>query len=103
MKVNDTRSVNVCVVPPGAVWRRHIEQLHPRYHSEDDTEPGQAPEQLRTTTPPIVDNSTNANSAVVLQSHTYRNPRAPTQTDDNYGPSNPKRSKRSQHKITFSG
>ena len=34
------RSFNVKVVPRGPVWRRHLEQLQPRYASEEDEEPG---------------------------------------------------------------
>lgn len=35
-----TRNFNVKVTPRGPVWRRHVEQLQPRYVSEDDTDPG---------------------------------------------------------------
>jgi len=33
------RSVNVKVVPRGPTWRRHVEQLNPRYTSEEDSNP----------------------------------------------------------------
>ena len=39
-KALGTRSFNVKVVPRGPVWRRHLEQLQPRFASEEDEEPG---------------------------------------------------------------
>ena len=90
-KVYGTRSVNVRVVPRGPVWRRHLEQLRPRYYSQEDTEPGEEPAYTNTTErlPDI-----SAEPATSTQTRTYRNPREPTPTDDNYGPSNPRRSRR---------
>ena len=38
-----TRSVNVRVVPRGGTWRRHIEQLRPRYVDQDEADPGEIP------------------------------------------------------------
>ena len=35
-----TRCFNVKVVPHGPVWRRHWEQLQPRYVTDEDNEPG---------------------------------------------------------------
>ena len=35
-----SRSVNVQVYPRGPVWRRHLDQLRPRYASIEDAEPG---------------------------------------------------------------
>ena len=42
-KVFGTRSVNVRGVPRGPTWRRHIDQLCPRYGVEEDADPGEAP------------------------------------------------------------
>ena len=39
-KALGTRSFNVKVIPRGPVWRRHLEQLQPRFASEEDEEPG---------------------------------------------------------------
>ena len=39
-KVFGTRSVNVRVFPRGGTWRRHIEQLRPRYRTQEDADPG---------------------------------------------------------------
>ena len=39
-KRKGTRTMNVRVYPRGPTWRRHIEQLQPRYISTEDTEPG---------------------------------------------------------------
>jgi hypothetical protein len=43
-KSQGTRCFNVKVVPHGPVWRRHWEQLRPRYSSEEDNEPGDVAE-----------------------------------------------------------
>ena len=45
VKVFGTRLVNVRVLPRGPIWRRHIEQLRPRYRydDDDDNDPGDDP------------------------------------------------------------
>ena len=40
-KVHGSRSVNVRVHPRGAIWRRQLEQLRPRYGMEHDNDPGE--------------------------------------------------------------
>ena len=42
-KVFGSRSVNVRVFPRGGTWRRHIEQLRPRYGVDQDADPGEVP------------------------------------------------------------
>ena len=42
-KVYGSRSVNVRVYPRGPTWRRHVDQLLPRYTSDEDNEPGDTP------------------------------------------------------------
>ena len=42
-KVFGTRTVNVRVVPRGPTWRRHIDQLRPRYGVNEDADPGEDP------------------------------------------------------------
>ena len=39
-KVFGTRSVNVRVFPRDCTWRRHVEQLRPRYGTQEDADPG---------------------------------------------------------------
>ena len=46
-----TRSVNVRVFPRGGTWRRHVEQLRPRYVDQEDTDPG--PVQIQTMEPVV--------------------------------------------------
>ena len=75
--------------PNGPVWRRHIDQLHPRYYSAEDNDPTDDPKQPANT-PPVDTNTSNSTS----RPRAYRNPRAPTLTADNYGLSNSRRSKR---------
>ena len=36
VKVLGTRSVNVRVIPKGPIWRRHVDQLRPRWSSSED-------------------------------------------------------------------
>ena len=42
-KVQGARTVSVRVYPKGPIWRRHVEQLRPRYFSVEDAEPGDTP------------------------------------------------------------
>ena len=42
-KVQGARTVTVRVYPKGPIWRRHVEQLRPRYFSVEDAEPGDTP------------------------------------------------------------
>ena len=81
-KVFGTRSVNVKVYPRGPTWRRHIDQLQPRHVTEEDLEPGDSP---------ILDLQENTK-----EPRKRRNPRHPTNNE--YGPLNPRRSKRLQNK-----
>eukprot|EP00731_Ephydatia_muelleri_P004530 Em0002g706a len=46
-----TCSVNVRVFPRGGTWRRHVEQLRPRYVDQEDTDPG--PVQIQTMEPVV--------------------------------------------------
>ena len=40
-KASGTRCFTVKIIPRGPVWRRHWEQLRPRYASDEDKEPGE--------------------------------------------------------------
>lgn len=86
-KVYGQRSVNVRVWPRGPTWRRHVEQLQPRYGMEEDQEPGEVPTQEQEIVPdePPVEETTL---------HRHRpNPRHPIGED--YGADRPRRSTRS--------
>ncbi|KAL5510077.1 hypothetical protein EMCRGX_G005553 [Ephydatia muelleri] len=90
-KVFGSRSVNVRVIPKGGTWRRHIEQLRPRYGVEEDADPGEVPtqegqEMLMTNAPSIPEPPSVKPRAV----RTY--PRWPTGSE--YGPGHPRRSTR---------
>ena len=97
-KVFGSRSVNVRVLPRGPTWRRHIDQLRPRYGVEHDDDPGEA----LTFTSPVPDrrygDGTASRPARSLEKR--RNPRLPTPTDHHYGPDNPRRSERLKQKKT---
>jgi len=79
-----TRCFNVKVVPHGPVWRRHWEQLKPRYASEEDNEPGAAADIPGT----LVDHPME----IPEELPPPQEPRGPQLPE--YGPHNPRRSRR---------
>ena len=84
IKVHGSRSINVRVQHRGPTWRRHLDQLRPRYGVEYDMEPGWD-----------ISSSDTTHSHDVPYEPTphYRpNTRMPQGTE--YGPQNPRRSKR---------
>ena len=111
------------ILPKGPVWRRHIEQLKPRYvfnHFDEDKEPGEVPsshakEQVQPLNmpdndeepvsprvsegipeqleSPKSDNSTEPSLVRIKR----RNPLWPS--DTSYGPDNPRRSERLKAKL----
>ena len=86
-KALGTRCYNVKVVPHGPVWRRHWEQLQPRYASSEDQEPGDP-----------TDIFTSDHSVEVLEEQRLCNPILPRTEPPvpEYGPDNPRRSKRTR-------
>ena len=78
-KVHGTPSVNVRVIPRGPTWRRHLDQLRPRYGSDQDDDPCEIPR------------TDHASSSSLNQRN---NPRLPT--GDEYGRHNPRRSARTK-------
>ena len=85
-KVHGARSVNVRVFPRGPTWRRHLDQLRPRYGTEHDDEP--APEVEASSESNTVSNDELDNQP----KPTRRNPRQPDGSE--YGAHHPRRSKR---------
>ena len=82
---------NVKVVPHGPVWRRHWEQLQPRYVTDEDNEPGDVVDnvsELSTDHPMEI-----PGTAPQIQRHSR--PR----TVPEYGPDNPRRSRRTRKPI----
>lgn len=102
-KVFGTKSVNVCVFPRGPTWRRHVDQLRPRYGVEEDDDPGET--LASTTQSPDPDEQMGNGSAPRLAQRLVkkRNPRLPTPTDHQYGPGNPRRSERLKQRTTKDG
>ena len=97
-KRHGTQNVNVRVLPRGPTWRRHVDQLRPRYATEDDMFPSDDP---------------NDDQASALPHHEPKPPPKMAATDNSvsgsghrtsdtivgpahteYGPENPRRSKR---------
>lgn len=95
IKVFGSRSVNVRVHPRGAVWRRHVEQLRPRYGVEYDTEP--APDPYENTVPSASTASAETSTAKQRSKVRYRNPRMPDGNE--YGRHNLRRTKREKRHI----
>ena len=83
-KPTGTRCFNVKVIPRGPVWRRHWEQLRPRYASDEDNEPGDT-----THVAGILDDHQVENVPPTVQPQPKFKVPAPE-----YGPDNPRRSKR---------
>ena len=89
-KVHGARSVNVRVIPRGPTWRRHLDQLRPRYGSDQDDDPCEIPTSfLSTETLPAGTDHASSSS-----SNQRKNPRLPT--GDEYGRHNPRRSARTK-------
>ena len=93
-----SRSVNVRVFPKGPTWRRHLEQLRPRYVTDEDYEPGEEP-----STPlhlSLPDHLLNLPQEEITQAVNIPvRPQEPSRKQDGtkipeYGPHNPRRSKR---------
>ena len=94
MKVHGIRSVNVsshlAVIPRGPTWRRHLDQLRPRYGSDQDDDPCEVPTSiLSTETLPARTDQASSSS-----SNQRNNPRLPTR--DECGRHNPQRSARTK-------
>ena len=91
-KVHGTRSFTVKVHPRGPLWKRHWEQLRPRYGISEDADPGFNYGDRPTTT---IDNSTPAPQK---DESTTQPPSDETnqQTVPEYGRHNPRRSGRNR-------
>ena len=91
-KVHGTRSFTVKVHPRGPLWKRHWEQLRPRYGISEDADPGFNYEDRPT---PTIDNSTPAPQK---DESTTQPPSDETnqQTVPEYGRHNPRRSGRNR-------
>ena len=90
-KVHGTRSVNVRVIPRGPTWRRHLDQLRPRYGSDQDDDPCEIPTSvLSTETLPSGTDHASSSSSM----NQRNNPRLPT--GDEYGRHNLRRSARTK-------
>ena len=82
-----TRCFNVKVVPRGPVWRRHWEQLQPRYASAEDNEPGSEADVI----PPDHPMDVPEEQRPVQPLRPRNMPSVPE-----YGPDNPRRSGRTR-------
>ena len=91
-KVHGTRSFTVKVHPRGPLWKRHWEQLRPRYGISEDADPGFNYGDRPTTT---IDNSTPAPQKDESTTHPLSD-ETNQQTVPEYGRHNPRRSGRNR-------
>ena len=75
-KVHGTRSVNVRVIPRGPTWRRHLDQLRPRYGSDQDDDPCEIPTSVLLSTETLPARTDHASSSSSMNQR--NNPRLPT-------------------------
>jgi len=90
-RVFGPRTVNVRVTPTGPTWKRHLDQLRPRYSTPEDNEPGDSPSAATPTTP--APDAASAPQNAPAAHRRRNNPRHPSQSAG-YGPDNPRRSER---------
>ena len=81
------RSVNVRVVHNGPTWRRHLDQLRPRWSTSEDQEPGED-------VPPPSETVTEQQDSEVDSGARTETPAS----SEAYGPGNPRRSTRTRKK-----
>ena len=92
------RTILVHICPRGPVWKRHIEQLRPRYGADQDADPGEVTIPESTTHPPLqnpahsVVPDTTAQPPLQIPGPAEPMSRWPQQTT--YDPDNPRRSRR---------
>ena len=84
-KIYGTRSLNVKVVPKAPTERRHVEQLRPRFSTEEDKDPGDKPDIREETKPQQLTTTTVTEQPPPRKRH--RNPRQPDR--DEYSRDNP--------------
>ena len=127
-KVFGTRTVNVRVTPKGPTWRRHIDQLRPRYGVKEDEDPGEdprptpvdtqvvsgGPDSMNQSDHPRDAEGTNTTDGTLTPPNPLKSTDCPSTDqpgrrirrrlpqlpprDAEYGPHNPRRSKRLQAK-----
>nr|CAB3223623.1 uncharacterized protein K02A2.6-like [Phallusia mammillata] len=83
IKRHGCRSVEVRVIPRGPIWRRHIEQLRPRYATEEDENPADDPNPVSERINEEIPDTTQSSPPKVADPEHLE-----------YGPGNPRRSKR---------
>ena len=98
-KVHGPRGVYVRVCPRGPVWRRHTEQLRPRYLPLEDIRLGETPKKPGDARGEKPESRGDMESEIPQPDrggHSSRKPIPKLPTGSEYGPHNPKRFKRSK-------
>ena len=90
------------MLPKGPTWRRHIDQLRPRWSSLEDNNVG---DDLNTSQSQMEGDLSNANgtSCEIATSQMQDTQESENVGTNLYGPENPRRSKRAQKKPDFFG
>ena len=107
IKIYGPRCVAVRVYHKGPIWRRHVDQLRPRYGSVVDNEPGDTASGTRQSHSTVFEElqdsetsekGTGAHQQFVTndqgQSSRMKRPNPRIPTGDEYGPDRPQRSER---------
>ena len=101
VKVFGSRSVNVKVLPRGPIWRRHLDQLRPRYGADQDSDPGDTYVPSTTVGPePTLPDIQRHSEPASKAPKTPKSRRIPSPPP--YGPDAPRRSERLKKKATAS-
>lgn len=88
IKVHGSRSVDVKVHPRGPIWRRHLEQLRPRYGVNEDADPGMDTSEIIHPSPPAIPQpNEDADNTKTTDAQVHPSP-------PQYGPDKPRRSTR---------
>ena len=100
IKVLGTRSVNVRVLPKGPTWRRHVDQLRPRWSSSEDNNFGDDFNISQGQMEGDLNSAEGTNSAIATLPIEGAEETENVGTNS-YGPEKPRSSKRARKKTEF--
>ena len=94
-----TRHLLVKVLPQGPVWKRHIEQVRPRYGADQDTNPGETASS--SSSAPLLNPPSTSTCSESVERPMVSGLQLQSQTHDcpPYGVGNPRRSKRIRRPV----
>ena len=94
-----TRHLLAKVLPQGPVWKRHIEQVRPRYGADQDTDPGETASS--SSSAPLLNPPSTSTCSESVERPMVSGLQLQSQTHDSppYGLGNPRRSKRIRRPV----